>query len=256
MTQFRLTEKQKDLLRSIAPALEADDGSVETEWVLVFGDNRIMSIFGLQGDIHNYWFDNAKTSDFRVFTQHGLFIQETSSRYSLNAQGIIDAVKSNFGDSQMETGDRRNGEMMVNPIFGQPPANTQYHADVFMVMPFKEKFLPVYDPHIKQVLSRLNLTVKRGDDFFTNHAIISDIWGAINHCRLVIADCTGRNPNVFYELGIAHTVGKPAIMIAQDPADFPFDIKHFRFIRYQPTPEGLSKLETDLQDAITKLLSL
>jgi hypothetical protein len=256
MAKFQLTERQKDLLRSIAPALEADDGNIKTEWGLVYGDNRIMGIMGLEGDIHNYWFKNAQISDFNVFAQQGLFIERPNSRYSLNAQAIIDAVRGNFGDSPMEIENGRNGEMIVNPIFGQPPANTQYQADVFMVMPFKEELSHVYEAHIKQVMSRLNLTIKRGDDFFTNHAIIGDIWGAINHSRLVIADCTGRNPNVFYELGIAHTIGKPAIMIAQNEADFPFDIRHFRFIHYQPTSEGLLRFETTLQDAIIKLLSL
>jgi hypothetical protein len=46
--------------------------------------------------------------------------------------------------------------------------------------------------------------------------------------RVVICDCTGRNPNVFYEIGIAHTLGREVILITQNPEDIPFDLRHLR----------------------------
>ena len=54
----------------------------------------------------------------------------------------------------------------------------------------------------------------------------------------MIADCTGRNPNVFYEIGIAHTLGRDVILITQNEADVPFDLRHLRYVQYLNNGEG------------------
>jgi hypothetical protein len=63
----------------------------------------------------------------------------------------------------------------------------------------------------------------------------------------VICDCSGKNPNVFYEAGIAHAVGKEAILIAQSEDGVPFDLRHLRYIRYLPNNEGFVSLPASLQ---------
>ena len=57
--------------------------------------------------------------------------------------------------------------------------------------------------------------------------------GVLTHARVVVADLTGRNPNVFYELGIAHQQVKPVIQLAQRLADVPFDVRHLRTVIYR-----------------------
>jgi hypothetical protein len=79
-------------------------------------------------------------------------------------------------------------------------------------MAFSPDFKPIYVTHISRVVQKLGLTVGRADDFFTAHFVMADVWTAVYRSRVVIADCTGRNPNVFYEIGMAHTVGKPVIL--------------------------------------------
>jgi nucleoside 2-deoxyribosyltransferase len=79
---------------------------------------------------------------------------------------------------------------------------------------------------------------------------ISDVWDAINHAQVLIADCTDRNPNVFYELGVAHTLGKPVIQIAQSKDDIPFDVRHMRTIIYDSTQAGLRKFENVLESTL------
>jgi hypothetical protein len=64
---------------------------------------------------------------------------------------------------------------------------------------------------------------------------MEDIWESICTARVVVADVTGRNANVFYELGIAHTMGKDCVVITQAPQDVPFDITSRRYIQYDPT---------------------
>lgn len=138
--------------------------------------------------------------------------------------------------------------------FGIPPIDSQYEADVFMVMPFKDKIREeVYRDHVAKRIMGLDLTIKRGDDFFSQNSIMQDIWGAINAADIIIADCTGRNPNVFYELGIAHTLGKRTIMITENEDDIPFDLRHLRYVKYEFTPRGMSNFETDLIEIVNIL---
>lgn len=132
--------------------------------------------------------------------------------------------------------------MVSSPIFGLPSTRFQ-KADIFMVMPFLEKLKPVYEDHIRNVAGKLGASIARGDDFFTSSSIVADVWNAITSCKIVIAECTGRNPNVFYEIGIAHTIGKPVILISQNKDDIPFDVRHIRSIFYEYTPRGMSEFE-------------
>ena len=146
------------------------------------------------------------------------------------------------------------GSIIGTPIFGRP-SSPSVKSDIFVIMPFLKDLKPVYDDHIRNTVQKMNLTVARGDDFFTAQSVMSDIWNAINSCRIVIADCTGRNPNVFYEIGMAHTLGKPVILISQNKDDIPFDIQYIRYLIYEFTPRGMSEFEKKLTSTIESELS-
>jgi hypothetical protein len=128
--------------------------------------------------------------------------------------------------------------------------------DVFVLMPFKTDLLPVYQDHIKPTCTKLKLTVRRGHDFFTADSVIHDIWNAIANARLIVADCTDRNPNVFYEIGVAHTIGKETILITQKSEDVPFDLRHLRYIPYQLTPRGMKQFEEAFEETIRNVLDI
>jgi hypothetical protein len=149
-------------------------------------------------------------------------------------------------------------EMTVNPIFGEPNQNVQFSSDIFMITPFREHFDQVYQNVIIPTVTDLNLVIKRGDEFSSvSGQIMSEVWAAINACRLVIVETTEVNANVYYELGIAHTLGKPAILITQakDIEDFPFDIRHLRFIVYENTIAGGEALEKSLRESIIRIIN-
>jgi hypothetical protein len=80
-----------------------------------------------------------------------------------------------------------------------------------------------------------------------NPAIIQDVVSLIDRSRIVVCDCTGRNPNVFYEAGIAHTLGREVILITQSANDIPFDLRHLRYIPYLNNNEGRLALADALQ---------
>lgn len=150
------------------------------------------------------------------------------------------------------------GWMQVNPIFGEPMRGTQFQADIFMIMPFREHFDSIYANLIVPTVVDLNLTIKRGDDFSSiSGAIMREVWAAINACRLVIVETTEINANVYYELGIAHTLGKPAILLTQHRGtdDLPFDLRHLRFLRYEDSIQGGTDLKQRLKTQILQIIN-
>lgn len=141
-------------------------------------------------------------------------------------------------------------------VFGRPAVRSQFQSDIFMVMPFDKRFTSIFNDIIRPLCGELKLTIVRGDEFTSSGGVIIDeVWSALNNCKFVIAEITGGNDNVFYELGIAHTLNKPAILITQAkrPSDVPFDIRHLRYIQYEDSVEGGAKLREDLKTAITRL---
>lgn len=170
------------------------------------------------------------------------------------------AIAVQSASSSLDPGQRAGvgHQMTINPVFGTPNHGSQFQADIFMIMPFREQLNAVYINVVRPVVTDLNLTIKRGDEFTSiSGQIISEVWAAINACKLVIVDTTEENANVYYELGIAHTLGKPAILITQarEVEEFPFDIRHLRFIVYENTIPGGEKLEADLRRAIIWILN-
>jgi hypothetical protein len=114
------------------------------------------------------------------------------------------------------------------------------------MMPFHPSFDAVYAT-LQRTAHAVGLRCRRADDIWENPAVIQDVVSLIDRSKIVICDCTDRNPNVFYEIGIAHTLGRNVILITQADADIPFDLRHLRYVRYLNNGEGLDALSTRLQ---------
>jgi hypothetical protein len=127
---------------------------------------------------------------------------------------------------------------------------------VFVVMPFSiESLNIVYEDFVRPTLDDLcHLHPERGDDVFGSNVIMDDITNSIRRARLIIADLTGRNPNVFYEVGIAHALNKQVLLMTQSIEDVPFDLRHRRALVYEYSPRGCKKLEKDLYDNVQNML--
>lgn len=121
------------------------------------------------------------------------------------------------------------------------------------MMPFDSVFNPVYDS-IREAADSTGLRCRRADDIWENAAIIQDVVSLIDRSRIIICDCTGRNPNVFYEAGIAHALGRDVILISQSEHDIPFDLRHLRYVRYLNNAEGRAALTQALQSRMQTLL--
>lgn len=126
----------------------------------------------------------------------------------------------------------------------------------FIVMPFSiESLNVVYEDFVRPTLEdRCHLRPQRGDDVFGSNVIMEDITKSIRKARLIIADLTSRNPNVFYEVGIAHALNKQVLLMTQSIEDVPFDLRHRRALVYEYSPRGCKKLEKDLYDNVQNML--
>lgn len=102
----------------------------------------------------------------------------------------------------------------------------------FVLMPFKVELRPLFDDIILPATQEVGLTCIRADDIYSPGQVMQQIWEHINTARVLIADLTGRNPNVFYELGLALALEKDVILLAQQSEDVPFDLQHMRYFRY------------------------
>ena len=147
----------------------------------------------------------------------------------------------------------QGNSITVSPVFGGTSTEWQFQCDIFVIMPFAAEFSNIHTL-IMDLGEELDLKIIRGDDFQSNYSIITEIWYALFNSRLVIADCTGSNANVFYELGIAHTLGKSTVLITQNLNEAPFDIQSRRLFHYVNTNAGLDTLRDELRKAIVRAL--
>jgi len=120
--------------------------------------------------------------------------------------------------------------------------------------PFSEPFNSIYKKHVKIAVESQNKTIFRVDEIFGKSPIIDEIWYYIGSSELVLADVTGRNPNVMYVLGMAHTIGKPILIMTQQIEDVPLDLRYYQYIIYDYTKNGCKELEEKILGMLKSLM--
>lgn len=144
---------------------------------------------------------------------------------------------------------------MAPKVFSLGPTGEVEDDLISVMMPFGAEFKPVYEA-LTSATEELSLRCVRADDFWEHPQIMQDIVTLIVRARIVICDCSGKNPNVFYETGIAHTLGKEVIIITQSANDLPFDLRHLRYIAYLNNKEGRKELTAQVLARVRKILGL
>jgi len=157
----------------------------------------------------------------------------------------------------------REGKPVVKTISGKPDVKVQiaetkpdpdqtesireFLDDCFVMMPFGTWFdryyKEVYFPAIKDA----GFEPVRADDLFHTGSVMEQIWDQIQKAKVLLAELTGKNANVFYELGLAHALAKPVVFVTASIDDVPFDLRHLRGITYDVRePEWSDKLRKSL----------
>ncbi|HOD84283.1 MAG TPA: hypothetical protein PKG77_22910 [Phycisphaerae bacterium] len=101
------------------------------------------------------------------------------------------------------------------------------------MQPFASPLGDYYEKVYKPAIEKAGLKPVRADaDIFATGKIIDQVWRGIKAAKILVAELTNRNPNVFYELGLAHALRKPVVLISSNEGDVPFDVRHIRVIYY------------------------
>jgi hypothetical protein len=132
---------------------------------------------------------------------------------------------------------RRSQREPHNPVSSTSKGNDlemqQAKHFAFVLMPFDPSFEDRYKLGIKGAVSQFDdMIAERVDEQMYREGILERIYRQIEVADIIIADMTGQNPNVFYEVGYAHAKGKLCILLTADAGDIPFDLKHRRHIVY------------------------
>lgn len=127
----------------------------------------------------------------------------------------------------------------------------------FVMMPFADPiggyYKKIYEPAIEKTGLR---PIRADDEIFAVGKIIDQVWAGIGAAKVLVAELTGRNPNVFYELGLAHALKKPVVLVASNENDVPFDVRHIRVIYYdKDDPFWGDKLSKKITENILSALN-
>ena len=125
---------------------------------------------------------------------------------------------------------------------------------IAVMMPFDHIFTEVFKA-INILGMSIGCSCVRADGIWNEDAIIQDIVNLIIESKVVLCDVSGRNPNVFYEAGIAHAMGKSVVLITQNEQDVPFDLRHLRYVQYLPNNQGYMALQNSLRERLIYLFN-
>lgn len=175
-------------------------------------------------------------------------VLRTMSDYNPDALGILkEYLDQWYPDQNVTYISAKPSERKISfspNVFSIPDGGVEEDL-VAVMMPFAG-FDSVYHS-IKTACASTGFRCLRADDIWDDSSIIQDIFSLIYRAKIVIVDFSGKNPNVMYETGIAHTLGKTVVPLAQIVQDIPSDMVHHRALIYLRNGEGLAKLEADLQ---------
>lgn len=157
---------------------------------------------------------------------------ESIFRESLNAAELLDehGGRTRVLDATVNGVVDDSGKRIKR--FGKQ-SNVNATDSCFVMMPFAAPIGGYYAAVFEPAIRKANLVpVRADDDIFGAGKIMEQVWRGITASKVLIAELTNRNPNVFYELGLAHALKKPVVLVSSNETDVPFDLRHIRVIYY------------------------
>ncbi len=164
---------------------------------------------------------------------------------------VLDSASARARDPYAEAANGAlNCERFLRVLGIEPREQTLDPRLVFVLTPLGRQDLPVYEA-IKNECERVGLRARRGDEENISGPILPVVISQIVQARFVVANINGRNPNVFYEMGIAQALGKDVVIVAarQQEEVLPFDLRHQQIVFYS----NMRELRRNLSAAITQL---
>ena len=137
----------------------------------------------------------------------------------------------------------------------KPTQKEEQRDNCFVMMPFSDPFNIYYERLYRPAIEDAGLEPVRADDLFRPGVIVSDLWSMIQEAKVLLAELTTKNANVFYKLGLAHAIGKPIVLVSETLDDVPFDLQQLRVLLYnKDDPTWGEKLMAEITTAIKETL--
>jgi len=167
--------------------------------------------------------------------------------------GLVKSLRDAIGFSLSATRDLNvpGAEVIVSAL---PDAPNVKIADVATLMPFRGSRRAVYEKSIRPACEATGLSCMRADEFYGSKHVMAEIVSLIKKARIVVSDISELNPNVLYETGLAHALGKRVLIITERGTKVPFDVQHLRRIEYSVGWRGKEQLSAALETALADML--
>jgi hypothetical protein len=143
--------------------------------------------------------------------------------------------------------------IQISPVIFHIPEGIPDPKLACVMMPFAKEYDPVHEA-LKGACTDTGVRLERVDSIWVEDVIIDEIFSLLYRSTYVICDFSGQNSNVFYEAGIAHTLGRTVIPIVQKTDHIPFDLRHRKHQIYKNDKEGLIELRTAVAGRLMTLI--
>jgi hypothetical protein len=151
--------------------------------------------------------------------------------------------------SQVGLWNRGNSEIIIHEY-----SISSIRPKAFVVMQFGEHYNDLYNDVIRPICTEFCFDVIRADDIYNNGMIVNDITNSLKEAKIIIADITPKNPNVYYEVGYAHALNKNTILLAEEGVELPFDVRPYRTIFYKNSISGKKMVEERLRMHLNEII--
>jgi ATP-dependent Clp protease ATP-binding subunit ClpC len=125
----------------------------------------------------------------------------------------------------------------------------------FVLLPHTPEFNALFETSIRPAMTANGIQAHKAEDIYQPGSILSQVWRSIRTAEVIVADVSGINPNVIYELGLCYGLHRCPILLVRDPSELPFNLRSLRYIKYQNTIPGAENLKSELTQAIQEFLA-
>ncbi|MDT0278158.1 hypothetical protein [Blastococcus goldschmidtiae] len=216
-------------------------------------------------DVYNYYrgeslpdaqyFTNALTDRFRIPSDKVAEFQQVFDE-SIRSADLLDVSGPRPRLIDVGRDEEHRGQQSTKAL-SKSRAAVPIGSSCFVMQPFAGPLGAYYESIFKPAILQAGLTPLRADaEIFATGKIIDQIWRGIREATVLVAELTTKNANVFYELGLAHALEKPVVLVSSNEQDVPFDLRHIRVIVYDQTdPFWGQKLIDKVADNIRSAIS-
>lgn len=178
------------------------------------------------------YFSNTLAKNFNINRERiSTFIDVFQKNLNFLKAFAADKAGAKIVETPSVTGDKKDfGDSRT--ISPERPVIREFLDTCFILMPFVDWYDKYFNELYVPATKEAGFEPIRADGLFSTGSVMEQIWEQIQKAKVLLADLTGKNANVFYELGLAHAIGKPVILVTGNLDDVPFDLRHLRVIVY------------------------